>query len=52
VDNNLQEMSRRFSRQKETIELVKAQMVALETKISAAPATAELRANPSPSVVN
>jgi hypothetical protein len=46
------EMSNRFSRQKETLEQVNAKIVALENKISTAPATAEMRANPSPSVVN
>jgi hypothetical protein len=52
VNNTLHEVNDRFSRQKETIEQVNAKIVALETKISAAPVTAELRATPSPSVVN
>jgi chromosome segregation ATPase len=49
VDHNLdkldQEMSSRFSRQKETLEQVNAKIVALENKFSAAPATAEMRAD-------
>jgi hypothetical protein len=51
VNNTLHEVNDRFSRQKETIEQVDAKIVALETKILAAP-TFELRATPSPSVVN
>jgi hypothetical protein len=45
VANNLHEVNNRISRQ-ETIEQVNAKIVALETKFSAAPAAAELRATP------
>jgi hypothetical protein len=44
-------MSNRISRQ-ETTEQVNAKIVALETKFSAAPVTAESRATPAPYVVN